>query len=47
MRDPLTELIEELEYERVLCLRTNRKNLEPGLARALEIVEELRNQEDE
>ena len=47
MRDPFAELIEELEYERMLCQRFDSKNLLPGLTRALELIEQLRNQEDE
>jgi hypothetical protein len=45
MYDPFDELVEELEFQRMMS--ESYENLEPGLTRALEVIEQLRNQEDD
>lgn len=47
MPDKYADLIEELEYEMMLCQRFDSKNLLPGLERAMQIIEEMQSRKAE
>lgn len=37
----MNEVLEELEFEIVMCQKTGKANLIPGLERALEVIEQM------